>query len=103
MRFLNDPNYERRDDLIAALCSTDGIRQSTSKMAKELKLESPGRSDFESLFYQTLHIVDPVLRMIEYEKLMRQQYYEICGRKSDGQMVLGGNVWRKLFREFTAN
>ena len=103
LRFLNDPNYERRDDLIAALYSTDGIRQSTSKMAKELKLESPGRSDFESLFYQTLHIVDPVLRMIEYEKLMRQQYYEICGRKSDGQMVLGGNVWRKLFREFTAN
>ena len=103
LRFLSDPNYERRDELITAIHSSEGIPESISKMESALKLKSPGDCNISSIFLKTIGIEDPNIRLIEYEKELRQQYYEICGRKPDGQMVLGGNVWRKLFTEFTAN
>lgn len=103
LRYLHDPNYDRRDELITAIHSSEGIPESILKMESALKLKSPGDCNISSIFLQTIGIEDPNIRLIEYEKKLRQQYYEICGRKPDGQMVLGGNVWRKLFREFTAN
>jgi len=90
--------YTRRDELAREL--DKHLWESINLLEEEAQSESPKRFKMSRCTRNTQNINDPIIRLIELEKLVRQKYYEICGRNPDGQPVKGGCEWKKLYEKF---
>jgi hypothetical protein len=90
--------YTRRDELAREL--DKHLWESINLLEEEAQSESPKRFKMSRCIRNTQNSNDPIIRLIELEKLVRQQYYEICGRNPDGQSVKGGCEWNKLYEKF---